>query len=173
MADGGEGFPARLVEQAGGPVELRVTEGSLHIRSPSTAKRYLGHADPALRDADGFVDTGDMLERRGERYFFAGRRSGVINVGGFKVHPETVEAVINRHPSVQMARVRARRSPMTGAVVAADIVLNDPAADGDAVASEILQICRASLPRHMVPVSLRFVADLEILETGKLARRVA
>ena len=30
--------------------------------------------------------------------YFAGRREGVINVGGQKVHPEEVEAVINRHP---------------------------------------------------------------------------
>ena len=173
VADGGEGFPVRLVEQPGGAAELRVMEGCLQMRSPSTAKRYLGQADPALRDADGFVDTGDMLERRGDRYLFAGRRTGVINVGGFKVHPEMVETVINRHPSVLMARVRARRSPITGAVVVADVVVNDPAADLDALAAGILQSCQSSLARHMVPVSVRFVPALEILATGKLARRVA
>ena len=53
----------------------------------------------ALADEDGFVDTGDMLELRGDRYYFAGRREGIINVGGQKVHPEEVEAVINRHPA--------------------------------------------------------------------------
>ena len=39
-----------------------------------------------------------MVELRGDRYFFAGRRGGIINVGGLKIHPEEVEAVINRHP---------------------------------------------------------------------------
>ena len=38
-----------------------------------------------LADADGFVDTGDMVELRGDRYYFVGRREGVINVGGLKV----------------------------------------------------------------------------------------
>ena len=52
---------------------------------------------------DGFVDTRDMVELRGDRYYFVGRRDGIINVGGLKVHPEEVEAVINRHPSVQMS----------------------------------------------------------------------
>ena len=52
-----------------------------------------------------------------------GRRGGVINVGGLKVHPEEVEAVINAHPWVRMSLVKARRNPITGAVVTADVVL--------------------------------------------------
>ena len=79
---------------------------------------------PALADDDGFVDTGDIVERRGERYYFVGRRGGIINVGGLKVHPEEVEAVINRHPQVRMSLVRPKRSPITGAIVVADVVLN-------------------------------------------------
>ena len=63
-----------------------------------------------------------MVELRGDRYYFVGRRDGVINVGGLKVHPEEVEAVINRHPRVQMSLVRARKNPFTGAVVVADVV---------------------------------------------------
>ena len=57
------------------------------------------------------------------RYYFMGRRGGVINVGGLKVHPEEVEAVINAHPWVRMSLVKSRRNPITGAVVTADVVL--------------------------------------------------
>ena len=60
---------------------------------------------------EGFVDTGDMLELRGDRYYFVGRRDGMINVGGMKVHPEEVEAVINRHPLVRMSLVRTKKNP--------------------------------------------------------------
>ncbi len=42
-------------------------------------------------DEDGFVDSGDIVELRGDRYYFVGRRGGIINVGGLKVHPEEVE----------------------------------------------------------------------------------
>ena len=45
------------------------------------------------------------------RYHFVGRRGGVINVGGLKVHPEEVEAVINRHPAVAHVAGRAGRKP--------------------------------------------------------------
>ena len=39
------------------------------------------------------------------------------------MHPEEVEAVINRHPQVRMSLVRTRKNPITGALVVADVVL--------------------------------------------------
>jgi acyl-CoA synthetase (AMP-forming)/AMP-acid ligase II len=116
--DGLEGFPASMIDPSGN-VDMKVVDGSLRIRSSRTAAHYLGPESPTLLDAEGFVDTGDLLELRGERYYFVGRRGGIINVGGLKVHPEEVEAVINRHPDVRMSLVRARRNPITGAVVGA------------------------------------------------------
>jgi acyl-CoA synthetase (AMP-forming)/AMP-acid ligase II len=171
VADGREGFPADLIDRPG-LIEMRVQDGSLRIRSNRTAARYLGEGVPVLADAEGFVDTGDMVDRRGERYMYVGRREGIINVGGLKVHPEEVEAVINRDPRVQMSRVRGRPSPITGAVVVADVVVRDAAADTQDCAAEIVAACRAALDRHKVPVSVKIVPSLDILATGKLARRV-
>lgn len=172
--DGKAGFPAALIDQPGAKAELRVVEGSLRIRSPRSASRYLGDRG-ALKDAEGFVDTKDMLELRDGRYHFVGRREGVINVGGQKVHPEEVEAVINRVPAVQMARVRAQRSPITGALVVADIVVKPSAAHEpfDAIKAAIVAACRAALPAHKVPAMLRAVPSLDIAASGKLVRRHA
>jgi acyl-coenzyme A synthetase/AMP-(fatty) acid ligase len=168
VRDGLAGFPASYVDQPGAKAELRVVDGTLRIRSARTASRYLGDG-ASLGSEQGFVDTGDMVERVGGRYYFVGRREGVINVGGQKVHPEEVEAVINRHPGVQMARVHARKSPITGAVVAAEIVLRDGARLED-VREGILQACREALPAHKVPVSLRAVPSLSVGPAGKLMR---
>ena len=70
-------------------------------------------------------------------------------------------------------RVHARPSPITGALVVAEIVLREP--DGvlsfPAVRKEILASCRQALPPHKVPVVLRQVASLDITASGKLARR--
>ncbi len=71
VGDGLEGFPASLVDE-GGEVALRVEGGSLRIRSACTATRYVGRDDIALFDENGFVDTDDMVELRGDRYFFQG-----------------------------------------------------------------------------------------------------
>ncbi len=173
VRDGLAGFPANLIGQAGGKAELRVTDGSLRIRSVRTASRYAG-AGGDLMDAEGFVDTGDMVERRGDRYHFVGRREGVINVGGLKVHPEEVEAVINQHPAVQMARVRGRSSPITGAIVVADIVVRSTVARSfQTTRDEILAACRLALPPHKVPAMVYEVASLNIAASGKLVRERA
>jgi acyl-CoA synthetase (AMP-forming)/AMP-acid ligase II len=169
VRDGLAGFPASYVGQPGAKVELKVQGGSLRLRSARTA-RHFADGRP-LAEPDGFVDSGDMVELRDGRYYFIGRREGIINVGGRKVHPEEVEAVILRHQAVRMARVRARASPITGALVAADVVLRAPeGADEAAIAGAIIELCRSHLPAHMVPVTVQCVPALEIAASGKLAR---
>jgi len=168
------GFPATYFDGVRDGVEMKVVDGSLHIRSPGTASRYITAQSGPLLDPDRFVDTGDMVERRGDRYFFVGRKGGIINIGGLKVHPEEVEAVINRHPMVRMSLVRSRQSPITGAIVVAEVVLKpaDPEAPQEAeVRDDIFKLCRDELPRHKVPVSISFVPALSVAATGKLARR--
>ena len=172
--DGLMGFPADVL--GSNPlVEMKVRDGTLRIRSSRTALQYLGADSPTLKDADGFVDTGDTLELRDGRYYFAGRRDGIINVGGFKVHPEEVEAVINRHPVVAMSLVRAKKNPITGALVVADVVLKAMTTDNGAGTQQgdILQFCRAELDPHKVPTAINIVSMLTIGESGKLVRRHA
>ena len=82
VVDSHSGFPASMLEHCGNDAEMKVQDGSLRIKSQRTALRYLGDARRAVHDPDGFVDTGDMVELRGGRYYFVGRRDGVINVGG-------------------------------------------------------------------------------------------
>lgn len=166
VTDGLAGFPAAWVGAAGA-IELRVEDGTLRIRSARTTAGYLGAAR-LLADADGFIDTGDIVALRGGRYHFLGRVGGVINVGGQKVYPEEVEAALSAHPAVRAARVRARSSPITGSLVAAEIVVDGPANDG--LRSAVLEACRARLAPHEVPALLRIVPALDVLPSGKLAR---
>ena len=169
--DGREGFPASLIGQNRDGVEMKVVDGSLRIRSSRTARAYVGKSPAALTDADGFVDTGDMVELRGDRYYFVGRRGGIINIGGLKVHPEEIEAVINRHPQVRMSRAKSRRSPITGSIVVADVVLADGGENRtNEIRDEILRCCQTSLAPHKVPAVIRFVVTLDVTPAGKLSR---
>ena len=173
--DGLAGFPQAFLDNPAGAIELKVVDHTLRIRSGRNAARYLGDAPAVLVGGDGFVDTGDMVELVEGRYYFRGRMGGVINVGGLKVYPEEVEAVLNADPRVRMSLVRARRNPITGAVVVADVVLADPANSGaadapDALKNALLDACRRSLAAHKVPAMLRFVPALEFTAAGKLVR---
>jgi acyl-coenzyme A synthetase/AMP-(fatty) acid ligase len=176
VRDALSGFPASMLTGTSG-VDLKVVDATLCVRSSRTAERYLGENPPALKDPEGFVDTGDVLELRDGRYHFQGRRDGVINVGGLKVHPEEVEAVLNRHPQVRLSLVKTKKNPITGALVVADVLLKDPSApegeQGRELQQTIKQFCRESLPPHKVPAAISFVPALAISETGKLVRRHA
>jgi acyl-coenzyme A synthetase/AMP-(fatty) acid ligase len=171
--DGTTGFPCSVLERTPG-VEMKVENDSLRIRSPRTASRYLNERHGLLKDADGFVDTTDILDLRKDRYYFVGRRDGVINVGGLKVHPEEVEEVLNRHPEVQMSRVRTRKSSLIGALVVADVVLRSapgPESGSDRhLLQDILLLCREELASHKVPSTINFVSKLAVADSGKLMR---
>ncbi len=82
---------------------------------------------------------------------------------------------INRHPAVRMSLVWPRGSPVMGAIVAADIVL-EPGQAGRVRRRARTRCCSSAghaLPAHKVPVSVRQVASLAIAESGKLVRRHA
>lgn len=176
VRDGLAGFAASLIDAAGAQVRLTVADGTLRIRSGGNAHGYLGEDAASFpRAADGAIDTGDRIEERSGRYYFLGRAGGVINVGGLKVYPEEIEAVINAHPWVRMSLVRARRNPITGSVVVADVVLaaetaGDSRPTPEALTRELLRTCRQSLAPFKVPTSIRIVPALEVSASGKLVR---
>lgn len=176
VRDGLAGFPVSVLTDTS-DVDLKVVDATLRVRSSRTAERYFGENPPVLKDPEGFVDTGDVLELRDHRYYFQGRRDGVINVGGLKVHPEEVEAVLNSHPQVRLSLVKTKKNPITGALVVADVLLRDPSTPEGDQARElqvaIKQFCRASLAPHKVPAAISFVPAIDISETGKLVRRHA
>jgi acyl-coenzyme A synthetase/AMP-(fatty) acid ligase len=78
-----------------------------------------------------------------------------------------------------MSLVTARKNPITGAIVAAEVVLalgNVSTADAATVErtkAEILETCRSALPAHKVPASIRIVNSLAVTPSGKLGRRNA
>ncbi len=168
-----EGFPAQFLGERDG-VELRVVDGVIRVRSSRSAIDYIG-TDNRLRDEEGFIDTDDAVELRGDRLHFLGRRTGVINVGGLKVHPEEVENAINMHPQVHMSLVRARKNPVLGNIIVAEVMLKSGARDNEShnVRDEILSICQEHLEQHKVPAILKFVAALNVVPSGKLERRHA
>jgi acyl-coenzyme A synthetase/AMP-(fatty) acid ligase len=91
------------------------------------------------------------------------------------VYPEEVESVLNADPRVRMSLVKARRNPITGSLVVAEVVLAEDekskaAQDTETVKNELLNACRRTLAAHKVPALLRFVPALELSAAGKLVR---
>lgn len=161
VADGRPGFPAAwLGKSLPGGVRLSTRrDGELLVQlSRDTAE----------------VGTGDLVERRGDRYEFTGRRSDVIVVGGAKVYPKRVEETLRRVPGITEARVYGLPSALTGELVAAEIVLGEPlpaTTNPDHVRSAALAVCRESLEPHSVPRVLDIVKRITTTAAGKTSRR--
>lgn len=89
-------------------VELRVgASGRLSVRSGMVFSGYLDpSATPAVRDGDGFVATGDVVEMDDDqRLRLVGRADAMLICGGTNVHPEEIERVLEHHPDVLEAVV--------------------------------------------------------------------
>jgi len=178
----------------GGEAADQAILNALHARFPQAALRHIyatTEAGTVFSVKDGLVgfprdwlgddlsisaddtlkvrgrDTGDVVELSGNRVIFRGRRDSMVNVGGVKVYPETVESFLLELPFIRDVRISPKPNPITGHVLTADIVLKDAEfADAPVQIKAHLQ----GLPRAQRPASLRFVEALDIGATGKKAR---
>jgi acyl-CoA synthetase (AMP-forming)/AMP-acid ligase II len=122
--DGREGFPVELLSPAPGEaaVEMKVESGRLWIRSKRAMAGYVSATGGGVGDVGGWFDTGDEVEIRAGRVHFFGRQSSRINVGGDKVYPEVIEAVLRELAGVTEVRVSGVASSIAGQIVQAEIV---------------------------------------------------
>ena len=146
-------------------VAMKIVDGELWVRSRIGMLGYYG--EPPV-DPDAWRATGDLVDVVDDRIVFRGRTSEVINVGGVKVHPLPIEERIGAVPGVDVARVYGRPNPMTGAIVAVEIVAA-PDADQDSVAAGVRAAC-ADLPPASRPRSIKFV-DSVSTAGDKIVRR--
>jgi acyl-CoA synthetase (AMP-forming)/AMP-acid ligase II len=146
-------------------VAMKIVDGELWIRSRTGMLGYYG--EPPV-DPDAWRATGDLVELDGDRIHFLGRSSEIINVGGVKVHPLMIEERVSAIDGVGVARIYGRPNPMTGQIVALEVVAV-PGADQVAVETAIRQAC-ADLPAAARPRSIRFV-DQVAMAGSKIVRR--
>ena len=163
--DGREGFPAEWLEKETQGVTLRVIDGFLHIRTPNAMGGYVSDTAQPKGD-DGWLVTADRVEIRGDRAFIVGRDDSTINVAGSKVYPLMVEQFLLRQAGVIEAHVYGVSNPISGQLVAADVVI-EPGLDPAATRSAILAACRENLAQYQVPRAFKVVDAIAVRESGK------
>jgi acyl-CoA synthetase (AMP-forming)/AMP-acid ligase II len=136
--------------------EHKIVAGVLWIRSPSAMLGYLNAPSPF--DADGWLNTQDLVESDGEYIRILGRKSELINVGGEKVHPTEVENVLLQIDNIKDVTVRGVPNAVTGEVVAAKITPLVPE-EPDALKRRVRQFCHARLERYKVPAVIDVVVE--------------
>jgi len=153
---GGQGF------------ETKVVDGMLHVRSQSAMVGYLNAPSPF--DADGWMNTGDMVEVDGEFMRILGRQSDVINVGGQKVFPIEVETVLLEADNVVEASVHGVSHALMGSIVAARVSLEHDE-DPIQLKARLRKICLTQLANYKIPVQFIIVSSAELhSDRGKKIR---
>ena len=142
------------VRVGGNGFETRVMNGILQIKSASAMLGYLNAPNPFTDD--GWFDTGDLVQMEGDCIRFLGRESDIINVGGEKVSPIEVEAVIMMLDEVADAAVYREKNPITGNIVCADVKLKE-GHDRKQFAARLKAFCRERMTGYKVPVKVNIV----------------
>jgi long-chain acyl-CoA synthetase len=140
------------VRIGGEDFEWKVIGGRLWIRAKSAMLGYLNAPSPF--DAEGFFDTGDLVEVDGEWIRFLGRTTDVINVGGSKVYPAEVESALLEMEHVADAVVRGEAHAFTGQIVAATVRLTQPELP-EVFKLRMRRFLAQRLAPHKVPVRVR------------------
>jgi len=154
--DGQAGFPVDWLDQPPGRgATLSVIGDELAVGSPHRAAGM-----------EQVVRTGDRARIIDDRVHIVGRLDlDEINVGGVKVSAGAVRDVLNSHPGVVWAHVSARRAPLVGHVVVAEVVTDprEPALDE----AELVKWCTTRLDESAVPRLIRFLDRIPVKETLK------
>jgi len=128
--------------------------GSLGFRAPWIPERYVDNEKATAEHFhDGWFYPGDVgaIDADG-RVSLHGRSDDVINFGGVKLQPESIEAVLAEHPDVEDAAVVGAPHPMAGKVPVALVVLRHPVTPAALIAFCMPRIDASRLPVAIVPV---------------------
>ncbi|MDD4051654.1 MAG: class I adenylate-forming enzyme family protein [candidate division Zixibacteria bacterium] len=141
------------------------TDGEVVVAGDNVAQGYLmgrpEHRQP-LRDNSYWTGDVGCLDSEGFLYI-KGRLDQMINVGGQKVSPDEVAAVLESHPAVREAAAVGVKDDDGDEVIVAVAAVREPADEDD-----ILAFCRGRLAAYKVPRRVVFMPELPKGPSGKI-----
>jgi len=172
LASSNDGLQIRVVDGQGQEVASGET-GEILLIGSGLLKGYWGDSPEALkRLANNGFRTGDMgvMEANGDVQLM-GRMDDILKIGGHKINPREVEAVLQRHPSVLEAVLIGLADPckIMEAKLHALVVLRK---DSVVTQEELVAHCRLHLEPYKVPASIQFRTSFPKTPLGKIQRHL-
>ena len=163
------GYPLPDIEVrlVGGPHD---NEGTLVLKSPALTKGYHNLAAKTReRIVDGWYDTGDVVRRDADGFFFfVGRADDMFVCSGENIYPAEVEKMLDNHPDILQSAVVPLDDHVRGAIPIAFVVVQE----GKTLDEE--NVKRHALlngPPHQHPRSVHFVHELPLTGVNKVDRK--
>ncbi|HRW50980.1 MAG TPA: AMP-binding protein, partial [Caldilinea sp.] len=171
------GMDADVVDEAGNPVRGAV--GELVIRQP-----WIGMTRGFWRDRDRYVETywrtlpglwvhGDFaaVDAHG-LWYILGRSDDTIKVGGKRLGPAEVEAILNKHPAVRESAAIGVPHPIKDQEVVAFCVLREGYAPDETLRAALVDLVTTELGKPLKPRTVKFVTALPKTRNAKVMNRV-
>lgn len=160
------GIVVQAVDNSGHTLKPGV-EGLIRIRGHTCVTGYLGNppgSDTIFRD--GWFYPGDLGTVTEQRVLvISGREKNIIDLGGDKINPESIEAVLMSCPGVIHAAAFGRPNALGIEEVWAAVVTSSVLES-----EKILAYCARKLPPEHVPVRVISLADMPRGASGKIDR---
>lgn len=144
MKLGGEGFETKIVDDI------------LYIKAKSAMIGYLNAPSPF--DVDGWFNTKDKVEVKGDYIKILGRTTDLINVGGEKVYPIEVESALLECAGVLDVRIYGEAHPLMGKVVAAEVKVAEENNNRDFI-KKLRAYCKEKLEAFKIPVKFNLTTQ--------------
>jgi acyl-CoA synthetase (AMP-forming)/AMP-acid ligase II len=145
-------------------------QGVLQVRTPALMTGYLNRPeDSAKRLKDGWYDTGDVMRRDADGfYYFVGREDDMFVCGGENIYPAEVEKILEGHPGVAQAAVVPVSDHVKGQIPVAFVVR---ASDGPLTEEAMKKFALERGPAYAHPRHVIFIDQLPLAGTNKIDRK--
>lgn len=163
------GYHIRIVGDDGADA-LPGEVGELWMRGPAVVEGYVNQPEEtAGQFVQGWYQTRDLVRVDASGFvFFAGRRSEMLKIGGIRVFPLEIEAVLSLHPDVALVVVVRAEERLRGEVARAIVQLRP----GSSLDVRRLQAyCRDRMANYKVPRIVEFWAEIPRLPNGKIDKK--
>lgn len=144
--------------------------GTLHVRGPGMMNGYVNNPEEtAKRLKDGWYNTGDILRRDEEGwYYFIGRSDDMFVSSGHNIYPLEVELMLERHDDIEQAIVVPVPDEIKHRIPVAFIVRRKGCALSE---EDVKQHALKNAPPYQYPRQVHFVDTLPTNTVGKIDRR--
>ena len=171
------GMSVDVVDESG--ASIRNSVGELVIRQP-----WIGMTRGFWHDKQRYLETywnrfpdvwvhGDFAAiDDDDLWYILGRSDDTIKVGGKRLGPAEVEAILNAHPAVIESAAIGAPHPIKDQEVVAFCVLRTGYTPDEALRHELLELVTAELGKPLKPREIKFAAALPKTRNAKIMHRL-
>lgn len=148
--------------------------GELCAKGPQVMSGYWNNiaATTECMTNDGYFKTGDvaMLDEHGF-FHIVDRIKDMINVSGFNVYPNEIEAEVAKMPGILESACIGVDDDKTGEAVKLFIVTDKESEGANITEKDVINFCRQGLTAYKAPKQVVFIDEIPKSSVGKLLRR--